>query len=480
MKRHKFTVIELIVICAIVMTLLSMVLSSVNSSKEMAIKATCMSNLGQIRVVTELSRKDNGKLPYSETWLTDFSYAADYLSGDELEVFKCPGSDDAEVNSASQLVSQTSYYYVPTYAQLEQHIADGVEIGITEAHLAALADTQDGAIYDKSADHHDGINITYLFKEEDTTSHLQGAVTFISNPDDLLVMSGDGFVDLPAIEDNSSNGNGNSNGNNGHGNNGHGNNVDGVDSSNPGNAPFVDSDPTVDDENGVVIVADVVEEVVADVVEEEIVAAVAEFVATDEGTIELQSDVTIKYEVLGAAISYGGQYDMAVTAQFNFSVANVSETVDPFGIYSDPVGSNLNSGNSASENPVSYDVEKVYPAGTEVSILAKSWKKTRSSKSGTKINHWRQYMEVNSMSISGSSSLSNVIMLVNGDEVPQIDGFLEQDNIVTFLDTYVTDGKISIGDDQVLVLFELGTTNLTSSAADFQDLVVLMTMFPAE
>ena len=32
-------------------------------------------------------------------------------------------------------------------------------------------------------------------------------------------------------------------------NNGHGNNVDGVDSSNPGNAPFEDSDPTVDDEN---------------------------------------------------------------------------------------------------------------------------------------------------------------------------------------------------------------------------------------
>jgi hypothetical protein len=31
-------------------------------------------------------------------------------------------------------------------------------------------------------------------------------------------------------------------------NNGHGNNIDGVDSSNPGNAPFVDSDPTVDDE----------------------------------------------------------------------------------------------------------------------------------------------------------------------------------------------------------------------------------------
>ena len=33
------------------------------------------------------------------------------------------------------------------------------------------------------------------------------------------------------------------------GNNGHGNNVDGVDSSNPGSAPFTDTDPTVDDEN---------------------------------------------------------------------------------------------------------------------------------------------------------------------------------------------------------------------------------------
>jgi hypothetical protein len=33
-------------------------------------------------------------------------------------------------------------------------------------------------------------------------------------------------------------------------NNGHGNNADGVDSSNPGDAPFTDSDPTVDDETG--------------------------------------------------------------------------------------------------------------------------------------------------------------------------------------------------------------------------------------
>jgi hypothetical protein len=36
----------------------------------------------------------------------------------------------------------------------------------------------------------------------------------------------------------------------GNGNNGHGNNTDGVDSSNPGNAPFTDTDPDVDDEDG--------------------------------------------------------------------------------------------------------------------------------------------------------------------------------------------------------------------------------------
>jgi secreted trypsin-like serine protease len=35
-------------------------------------------------------------------------------------------------------------------------------------------------------------------------------------------------------------------------NNGHGNNIDGIDSSNPGNAPFInlDTDPAVDDEGG--------------------------------------------------------------------------------------------------------------------------------------------------------------------------------------------------------------------------------------
>jgi len=36
----------------------------------------------------------------------------------------------------------------------------------------------------------------------------------------------------------------------GNGNNGHGNNVDGVDSSNPGNAPFTDTNPLIDDERG--------------------------------------------------------------------------------------------------------------------------------------------------------------------------------------------------------------------------------------
>ena len=249
MKQNRFTMIELIVICAIVMTLISMVMSSVQSSREMAIKATCMSNLGQIRTVTELSRKDNGKLPYSETWLTDFSYAADYLDGDGLKIFRCPGSNDAEITSASQLVNQTSYYYVPTYAQLEQHIADGVEVGISEEHLEILANSQDGAIYDKSPDHHNGINITYLFKEEDPNAELQGMVTFINNPEDLLVMSGDGFIDLPEIEVEKVKNN-----------NGHGNNIDGVDSSNPGNSKAgQDSDPNVDDEQGHVV-TDIAEE----------------------------------------------------------------------------------------------------------------------------------------------------------------------------------------------------------------------------
>ncbi|NQZ57629.1 MAG: hypothetical protein HRT88_09225, partial [Lentisphaeraceae bacterium] len=172
--------------------------------------------------------------------------------------------------------------------------------------------------------------------------------------------------------------------------------------------------------------------------------------------------------------------DMAVTTQFNFNIPNgdgtfSSETLAPFGGYSDVIDGNVNTGTGP--NPQSHDLEEVYGAGTEISILGKSWKKKRSSSSGNKASHWTTYMEVDSMDIDGSpSALANVMILTNGQEVPNIEGYLDQGDVEDFLNGYIDeDGKVTIADDQAIVLFELGTTNLTSAAADFQDLVVLMT-----
>lgn len=168
-------------------------------------------------------------------------------------------------------------------------------------------------------------------------------------------------------------------------------------------------------------------------------------------------------EILGSAISYGGQYDIPVTVQ----LALGDGTVEPFGGYASPVGGNVNDGN----NPRVYQVTDTHPAGTLVSVSARSWVKKSSSYSGSKDSHWQEFLEVSSLENS-----DNFVILKNGDDVLGIPGYLDQQDLEVYLQDYVADGKIVLAPNQAIFLFELGTTNMGSSAADFQDLVVLLTM----
>ncbi|GBF79358.1 PilW family protein [Aphanothece sacrum] len=84
-------------------------------------------------------------------------------------------------------------------------------------------------------------------------------------------------------------------------------------------------------------------------------------------------------------------------------------------------------------------------------------------------------------SLTASSKDSNtpqVKVLVNGDPIPNIRPFANQNTIEFFLQKYIENGKIKIADNQVIYLFELGTTNQSSSAFDLQDNVVLATVNP--
>jgi hypothetical protein len=80
-----------------------------------------------------------------------------------------------------------------------------------------------------------------------------------------------------------------------------------------------------------------------------------------------------------------------------------------------------------------------------------------------------------------SNDTRQVRTLVNGDRAPPLAGFGGQKPVSECIQNYINgqNGIVQLQPNQVLLLFELGVNmarNPTSTAADFQDLVVLMTV----
>ncbi len=80
------------------------------------------------------------------------------------------------------------------------------------------------------------------------------------------------------------------------------------------------------------------------------------------------------------------------------------------------------------------------------------------------------------LSALSTEETEQVLVLRDGDEVPDIEGFEDQSNAEEFVRDYIVDGKISLEENEAIFLFEIGTDNLNSNAADFQDAVVLVSM----
>ena len=201
--KKMFSVVEIMAVVAVTATLVSILTSSIKSSKDLAIQVTCMSNISQIRNYMELYRKDNNQLPYSEIWLTDFSFAQDYMgTGNDLKAFTCPGSDDEQLHEYSQLKYNTSYFYVPNASLWENNLEDGQPYGITVEDLTVIRTSENGVIYDKSPDHHNGkVNIARLFKSDDANYSKEGTISSIDDTDQLIELAGDTTLDLPELAD---------------------------------------------------------------------------------------------------------------------------------------------------------------------------------------------------------------------------------------------------------------------------------------
>lgn len=86
---------------------------------------------------------------------------------------------------------------------------------------------------------------------------------------------------------------------------------------------------------------------------------------------------------------------------------------------------------------------------------------------------------VNNAFNSETHKNTQVWTLRNGDTPPPFAPFGTQPKIDVFLTKYLdANGKVKLAENQVIYLFELGTTVKTSAAYDMQDLVVLATITP--
>lgn len=188
-----------------------------------------------------------------------------------------------------------------------------------------------------------------------------------------------------------------------------------------------------------------------------------------DDTVVPKEDFISSFKVLGAAFqgSYNNKYyDRMVTSRLKVG----SLTFDPWGNYSLPVSSNLNDGSTHS-----WDLPTTYLAGTPVTVIGRGWDRRSSSNHPLKYyldytldSSWKQTKEV-----SFENNPDKLIVLKNGDSVPENAGSMGQDSIADFVADYVENNKIVLEENEAIFLFELG------DSSDYQDLVVLMTIDPA-
>lgn len=180
---------------------------------------------------------------------------------------------------------------------------------------------------------------------------------------------------------------------------------------------------------------------------------VIDFEITDGKVVPSESFAAM-ISVLGTAISTGSE-DMPVTVKVDLG----GTVIEPWGGFDDSEAGDINTGGSVLHH---IHLEQL-DADTEITVTGQSWVPSASGDSA--------WIQANS-----HSQGTQVKVLRNGDAAPAISGWNGQNAADYYIREYLSSGTVNIDQNQVIYLFELGTTDMGSSTADFQDLLVLVTL----
>ncbi len=184
------------------------------------------------------------------------------------------------------------------------------------------------------------------------------------------------------------------------------------------------------------------------------------FSISSENELQIDEDFKLQVSVIGAELmNASGTYNLPITV----SVKVDGDTFEPWGDYDKAVSGNVNDAN----NPREYVLSDLYDAGAQISIKAKSWKKKNENSSGAGNGDWEKLYERNS---AGSNSKVKIVR--DGSDVPNLADYVNEFAIKKFLKPLTKNGKISIGSNDILFLFELSTNSTDPDDIDYQDLVI--------
>jgi hypothetical protein len=181
------------------------------------------------------------------------------------------------------------------------------------------------------------------------------------------------------------------------------------------------------------------------------------------GSVTVNQPFNTNSEVLGSAVTTAsGNRNFPVTAKLTISdsAGNVVRELEPWGNWDDPQGADLNN----PSNKPTFNLPNL-SEGASISAEARLYyPKSRS-------DGYRKEKEKTSHGV-------DVKVLRDGDPVPETEGGFSQKSAAEYVSNFVSNGKMNLGENQAIYLFEL-THNASADRADFQDLVLLNTMTPA-